>query len=150
MPIRNPIPPANCPLYISQEFGELHFIVMPNFVNAGFPSPAADYMESDINLSSILVPNPSSTFFVRVKGNSMIDANIFDGDVLIVDKSLKAQNDDIALCFIDGEFTVKRLKLTDGQFWLKPENPKFPAILIPSHADFRVWGVVSYIIHKSR
>jgi DNA polymerase V len=142
---------GSCGLYhYSQNFGLLDYSILSNEVQAGFPSPATDYVESELDLGRLLVSNPSSTFFVRVKGESMQDAQIHDGDVLIVDKSIRAKDGDIAVCFLDGEFTVKRLKQVHGKFWLQPENKKFPAIPIPEQADFRVWGVVSYIIHKAR
>jgi DNA polymerase V len=118
------------------------------FVTAGFPSPAGDYIESALNLTDILVRNESSTFFVRVEGNSMIGASIYDGDILVVDKSLKPEPDSILVCFVDGEFTVKRVNKIDGQLYLVPDNPDYPLIPINENSDFRLWGVVTHSIHN--
>lgn len=119
-------------------------------VSAGFPSPAEDYQEKSFDLNKELITNTTATICVKVKGDSMQDALIFDGDVLVVDRSLKAGDGDIAVCVLDGEFTVKRLRLYKGKWYLKPENKSYPAILIQDFSNFRIWGVVSYIIHKAR
>ena len=122
-------------------------------VPAGFPSPADDYIEDVIDLNKHLVNYPSATFFVKVKGDSMEGANINDGDILIVDRSLKAKSGSIVIAVVDGELTVKRLKqLSKGsskEIFLVPENNNYPDIAITSDR-FEVWGVVSYIIHKAK
>ncbi|MDP4227948.1 MAG: translesion error-prone DNA polymerase V autoproteolytic subunit [Bacteroidota bacterium] len=120
------------------------------FVAAGFPSPAGDYMDKELDLKELLVRNESSTFFVHVCGNSMVDAGINDGDILVVDKSLDPRDDSILVCFVDGEFTVKRVSKIDGALYLIPANPQFKPIKIDESADFRLWGVVTYMIHKFR
>jgi DNA polymerase V len=118
-------------------------------ISAGFPSPAEEYLEQVLDMNKELIKNPSSTFYGRVRGNSMIEANIKDGDILVIDKSLEPANGDIAVCFISGEFTVKRLKVEKDYVWLMPYNKEFNPIKITPDNEFMVWGVVSYIIHKA-
>lgn len=131
----------------NKEFDSIRLTV-EGFVTAGFPSPAGDYIDNELNLKALLVRNESSTFFVQVTGNSMQDANIFDGDILVVDKSLNPSKDSILVCFIDGEFTVKRVSKIGKDFFLIPANKEFKPIKIEEGADFRLWGVVTYVIHK--
>ena len=119
-------------------------------VMAGFPSPAEDYMELKLDLNKFLIRHPSATFYVRVKGSSMQNAGIHDGDILIVDRSLEPKDKDIAVCVVDGEYTVKRLRKTDKGLWLLPENPDYQAIKITEDNEFQIWGVVSYVIHKTQ
>ena len=118
-------------------------------VPAGFPSPAEDYIDMDLDLQSYLVSNPSSTFCIKVSGDSMKDAGIKDGDVMIVDRSLEVKNRSILLAVIDGEFTIKRINVNDKELYLMPENDSFIPIKIIEEMDFLVWGVVTYIIHKA-
>ena len=118
-------------------------------VQAGFPSPAEDHIDMDLNLNDYLVQNPSATFCVKVIGESMKDAGIQSGDIMIVDKSLEPQNRSIVLAVIDGEFTVKRVNINDKELYLMPENSNFYPIKITEEMDFKVWGVVTYIIHKA-
>ncbi len=124
--------------------------VIDGYVAAGFPSPAGDYIDNALNLKELLIRNESSTFFVQVVGNSMIDANIYDGDVLVVDKSLSPCDKSILVCFIDGEFTVKRVSKVGKDFFLIPANPEFKPIKIEKTSDFRLWGIVTFVIHKLR
>jgi DNA polymerase V len=118
-------------------------------VQAGFPSPADDYIENHLDLNGLVVQRPAATFFVRVEGESMVDANIHSGDILVVDRSLQASTGKIVIAVINGEFTVKRLILKNGEAYLIPENPKYSAIKIEAGSDFQVWGVVTYVIHKT-
>ena len=115
-------------------------------VKAGFPSPAEDFTEVSIDLNLELLKNPSSTFFCRVSGDSMQDSGIADGDLLIVDKSLEPKDDKIAVCFIDGEFTLKKIKLDKDCYWLIPANKNYKPIKVTSENEFIVWGVVTYAI----
>ena len=115
-------------------------------VSAGFPSPAADFMETNIDLNKELSDNPLATFYIKVKGNSMIDAGINDKDVLVVDRSLEPQNNKIAICFIDGEFTVKRIKLDKDCMYLMPENPNYQPIKVTEENQLVIWGIVTYVI----
>jgi DNA polymerase V len=117
-------------------------------VNAGFPSPAADYVEENLDLNVHLVRHPAATFFVRAEGDSMTGAGIFNGDILVVDRSLNAKNRNVVIAVVNGEFTVKRLCISDGSVSLVAENPKYKPIAIMDGMDFRIWGVVTYVIHK--
>jgi DNA polymerase V len=125
-------------------------INLSGYVRAGFPSPANDYLENELNFKELLVRNESSTFFVQVMGNSMIGSNIHDGDILIVDKSLSPRDDSILVCYLDGEFTVKRVQSIGGSLYLVADNPDFSPIKVSDCADFRFWGVVTFSIHKHR
>lgn len=117
---------------------------------AGFPSPAQDYIEQSIDLNKELIKNPTTTFFGRVTGESMKDAGINQGDVIIIDKSLEISNNKIAVCYIDGEFTVKKVKIDKkkNEILLMPANKDFQPIKITAQNDFLVWGIVTYIIKK--
>lgn len=122
--------------------------LMENTISAGFPSPATDYMSTGIDLNKELIRNPSSTFYGRVKGDSMQDAGIFDGDIIVIDKGLEPENDDIAVCFINGEFTLKRIVIEDNRLMLMPANKKYKPILVTPENTFIVWGIVTYVISK--
>ena len=117
-------------------------------VPAGFPSPAEDFMDLDLNLHEYLVQHPSATFCVRVTGNSMIKAGIYSGDVMVVDRALEPRNKAIVLAVLDGEFTVKRIQKIGNKLYLAPENDQFQPVLITEEVDFKVWGVVTHVIHK--
>lgn len=119
-------------------------------ISAGFPSPAGDYMELSIDLNKELIRNPASTFYGRVSGCSMQDIGIEDGDLLVIDKSLPPQDGSIAVCFIDGEFTLKKIKTEKGRLWLMPANKKYSPILVTEDNHFLVWGIVTYTIKKFR
>lgn len=119
-------------------------------IKAGFPSPAQDYLEQAIDLNKELIRHPASTFYGRVVGNSMRDEGIEDGDILIIDKSLELIDDDLAVCFLDGEFTVKRVRLESDAAWLVPSNSEYPLIKVTKDNDFMVWGIVTYTIKKNR
>jgi DNA polymerase V len=117
-------------------------------VNAGFPSPAEDYIEDYLDLHKLMVHNPPATFFLKVKGSSMIEAGVRDGDLLVVDRSLSAVHGKIVVAALDGELTVKRLKIKNGQIFLAPENDQYPALEITDREDAVIWGVVTYVVHK--
>ena len=117
-------------------------------VSAGFPSPADDYTEENIDLNEHLISNPFSTFFLRVKGESMINAGIKDKDLIIVDKSLIAKPGNIVIAMIDGEFTIKRLSIKNNELYLKAENHNYPDFRFKNHIDVQIWGVVIYSIHS--
>src|SRR5450756_914088 len=126
-------------------------ILVPLFghnVPAGFPSPADDYIEGRLSLDEHLVPHKDSTFFVRAKGNSMVGAGIFDGDLLVVDKSLTPTSGDIVIAIVDGDLTVKRLIKRDGKIILKPENPRCKEIEFKEGQELQVWGVVTSAVKK--
>ncbi|RIA09382.1 DNA polymerase V [Flavobacteriaceae bacterium MAR_2010_72] len=123
---------------------ELPFVA--NGISAGFPSPADDFLDINIDLNKHLIKNPSTSFYGRVRGDSMMDAGIHDGDLLIIDKSLEPQNGKIAVCFIDGEFTVKRIKMEKNTIWLIAENQNYQPIQVTKDNDFIIWGMVTNVI----
>ena len=124
-----------CPLYQSR-------------ITAGFPSPADDYVEGQLDLNQYLIDRPAATFFVRVQGDSMIDVGIHPGDLLIVDRSRSAEDGKVIIAVLDGELTVKRLRYQAGQLWLYPENDSYPPLRITEERDFHIWGVVRHVIHS--
>tara|TARA_B100000989_G_C19530392_1_gene469362 strand:- start:5233 stop:5667 length:435 start_codon:yes stop_codon:yes gene_type:complete len=115
-------------------------------ISAGFPSPADDFKEIRISLDKELVKNKESTFYARVSGNSMEDAGLSDGDMIIIDKSLIPQNNKIAVCFLDGEFTIKRVVKRNNNLYLKPENKNYEEILISEDNELMIWGIVTYVV----
>jgi DNA polymerase V len=117
-------------------------------ISAGFPSPSGDFNETRISLDDELVQNKDSTFYAKVKGQSMINAGLDDNDLLVIDRSLEPANNKIAVCFLDGEFTVKRLRVAKNEVWLQPENPNYPIIQITEENDFMIWGIVTNVIKK--
>lgn len=117
-------------------------------ISAGFPSPADDFRETRISLDEELIVNKEATFFARVSGQSMIGAGLDDNDLLVIDRSLEPEHNKIAVCFLDGEFTVKRLKVKNGEVWLQPENPEYPIIKITEENNFVIWGIVTNVIKK--
>ena len=119
-------------------------------IHAGFPSPATDYMTQAIDLNKELVKHPAATFYGRVVGDSMIDAGVEEGDILVIDKSLEPRDGDMAVCFVDGEFTLKHLHLREGGLTLRPANKNYPEIEVCEGVDFAMWGVVTYVIKKVR
>ena len=119
-----------------------------NGVAAGFPSPAEDFMDLSLDLNKELVKNPAATFYARVRGTSMIDEGINNGDLLIIDKSIEPHDGALAVCFIDGDFTLKRFKDMGDHGLLVPANKEFQPIVVNKDNDFQIWGVVRYIIKK--
>ena len=117
-------------------------------ISAGFPSPADDFRETRISLDEELIINKEATFFAKVSGQSMIGAGLDNNDLLVIDRSLEPENNKIAVCFLDGEFTVKRLKVKNGEVWLQPENPNYPIIKITEENNFVIWGIVTNVIKK--
>lgn len=117
-------------------------------ISAGFPSPADDFREKRISLDEELIVNKEATFFAKVSGQSMIGAGLDDNDLLVIDRSLEPENNKIAVCFLDGEFTVKRLKVRGEEVWLQPENPDYPIIKITEENNFLIWGIVTSVIKK--
>ena len=120
------------------------------FIAAGFPSPANDYVERDLDLKELIVHNESATYYLEVVGNSMINAGIFNGDILVVDRSYEPLDNSILVCFIDGEFTVKKVKKISGDLYLMPENPDYKPIKINEFSDLKIFGVVSWAFHNFR
>lgn len=123
-------------------------IYMDTGISAGFPSPADDFKEQRISLDDVLIKNKDATFFARVSGQSMIDAGLHDNDLLVIDRSIEPTHNKIAVCFIDGEFTVKRLKIENNTIWLQPENANYQPIQITPENNFIIWGIVTNVIKK--
>lgn len=117
-------------------------------ISAGFPSPADGQVEKHLDLNELMVQHPAATFYVRVDGDSMRDAGIFSGDILVVDRSLNPASGKIIVAFINGEFTVKRFIKEGSSVYLKAENPAYKTLKVAPDSDFLVWGVVTYVIHK--
>ena len=135
-------------MYYTSNFKVLLIPLLSDSVSAGFPSPADDYIEENIDLNEHLLRNPFSTFFLRVKGDSMINSGIYDKDLIIVDKSLTPKPGNIVIATIDGEFTVKRFSIKDDKLYLKSENHNYPDFNFEDYSDINIWGVVIYSIHK--
>lgn len=141
---------SNLDFYSANVESSLALPLVDGGIVAGFPSPAQDYSDIQIDLNKELISNPSSTFFGRVKGNSMIDAGIEDGDILVIDKSIIPKDGDTAVCFIDGEFTIKYIKIEGEILYLVPANPAFKPIKVTASNNFCVWGVVTYSIKSHK
>jgi len=133
-------------IYSASTETELELPLISQGINAGFPSPAMDFIDMNIDMNKHLVKHPSATFYGRVKGYSMKDAGIEDGDLLVIDKSLEPSDNKIAICFIDGEFTVKRIKLDKDFCWLMPANEKFKPIKVTEENNLIIWGIVTHVI----
>ncbi|CDN31329.1 Error-prone repair protein UmuD [Mucinivorans hirudinis] len=119
-----------------------------NGVSAGFPSPADDFMSLKLDLNRELIKNPSATFYARVSGDSMIDDGICNDDLLVIDKSVEPYDGCVAVCYIDGEFTLKHFENKGDHALLIPANKKYKPIRVTSDNDFMIWGVVRYVIKK--
>lgn len=127
-------------------------LLVPLFsdIRAGFPSPAADYLEDVLDLNKEVVKDPSATFFGKVVGDSMIEEGIFPGSILVVDRSLSVQDNDLVVARYEGGFILKRVKLEDKQVLLVSSNIRYKPIIVTSENEFILWGVVTYIFHKTR
>lgn len=146
MKLKNIHKSGNIDFYTADTDSELTRPLIDQSISAGFPSPANDFLDISIDLNKELIKNPSATFYGRVKGNSMKDAGIDDGDLLIIDKSLEVSDGKIAVCFIDGEFTIKRIRLEKDCCWLMPANDNYNPIKVTEDNEFVVWGIVRHVI----
>ena len=117
-------------------------------VQAGFPSPADDFIDKRLDLNEHLIPHPAATFFVRAVGDSMLGAGIHDGDLLVVDRAVEACAGRVVIAAIGGELTVKRLERKGDRMLLVPANPDYPSFDVSEREDFEIWGVVTHVIHK--
>ena len=138
----------NIDIFTPQSNGSMEIPLSEERVAAGFPSPADDYASTKLDLNRELIKNPASTFYARVSGLSMVDEGINDGDLLVIDKSLEPHDGSLAVCYIDGEFTLKRFERHDGYGLLMPANREFRPIKVTGENDFIIWGIVTYIIKK--
>lgn len=125
---------------------DLQLPYVDNGISAGFPSPALDFVDVSIDLNRHLIKNPSATFYGRVKGESLKNAGINNNDLLIIDRSIEPINGKIAVCYIDGEFTAKRIKISKKEIWLIPENEQYPSIRVTEDNQFLIWGIVTHVI----
>jgi DNA polymerase V len=141
-----PVPPLLIPASAQEERSGSPLLLCP--VAAGFPSPADDYLAGELNLHRLVVRNPNSTFFLRAVGNSMIEAGILDGDLLVVDRAARFSSGKIVIACVDGEFLVKRFVRRGKKIFLVPENPDYQEIDITDRDESVVWGVVTYAVHK--
>ena len=137
--LSSPIPVASSPIWLN---------LCSDSVPAGYPSPITEQAKELVDINSQLIRNEIATYIFRVKGNAMIDAGIFDADVLIVDRSIEAKHDEIVLATFNNEFIVKRLYQRTGLIKLISENPIYPSLFIKERDDFAVWGVVTNSVHK--
>lgn len=133
-------------LYSATTETELSLPFLSAEISAGFPSPALDFVDLTIDLNKHLIKHPAATFYGRVKGDSMRDAGIEDGDLLVIDRSLEPKNGKIAVCYLDGEFTLKRIKLSQGAVWLMPANPNYEPIKVEEGNELIIWGIVTHVI----
>ena len=134
--------------YTASTDASVEIPVFEGGVSAGFPSPAQDFSEHSIDLNLALLKNPASTFFSRVSGDSMKDLGIHDGDLLVVDKSLEPVDEKIAVCYIDGDFTLKKIKIEKDVVWLVPGNENYEPIKVTEENNFVVWGIVTFVIKE--
>ncbi|MHC4212111.1 MAG: LexA family protein [Planctomycetota bacterium] len=116
-------------------------------VPAGFPSPADDYKQEKLDLNKYLITNPAATYFVRVAGDSMLGAGIHSGDLLVVDRSIEPRDKKVVIANVNGELTVKRIRIRKNKITLEPENEDFPTQNIEPETEFEIWGVVTNVIH---
>lgn len=122
-------------------------------IQAGFPSPAQDYIDRSLDFNKELIEHPSATFYAKVVGNSMIEAGISEGDIVVIDRAIEPRQDDIVVAFINGEFTMKFIDLSEvkkNRIWLRPGNPKYPPLKVTADEEFKVWGVVIKVIKSFR
>lgn len=133
-------------LYASATEVELSLPLVTGGISAGFPSPALDFVDVSIDMNKYLIKHPSATFYGRVKGDSLRNAGIDDGDLLVIDRSLALTAGKIAVCYVDGEFTAKRVEVRGDTIWLMPANEKYQPIKVTAEQDFLVWGVVTHVI----
>ena len=131
-----------------EDENKLGQLLVEQGISAGFPSPADDFKEIRISLDKELVKNEDSTFYAKVCGDSMEDAGLSNGDLIIIDRSLELGKNKIAVCFLDGEFTVKRVIKREGKIILKPENKRFNEIELKEENELIIWGIVTYVIKK--
>jgi DNA polymerase V len=125
----------------------LVFPLLTSRISAGFPSPASDYLAKAINLGDLLVQHPAATFLMKVEGNSMINAGINDGDLIVIDRAIEPAHRKIVVAAVDGEFLVKRLIYRDSRCFLVAENSSYRELEVSEYSDNQIWGVVIHVIH---
>ncbi len=148
MSSKKPLENSLLTFFTPDETESLGIPISNNTISAGFPSPAEDFKEKRISLDNSLIKNKEATFYARVSGKSMIGAGLDDGDLLVIDRSLEVEHGKIAVCFLDGEFTVKRLQIEKDAITLLPENEKYKPIKVSKESDLLIWGIVTYVIKE--
>lgn len=146
--IDDPMPELE--VFIADASSKLDLPYADGGIQAGFPSPAQDSISEALDLNVALVRHPAATFYGKVCGDSMIDEGIEPGDILVIDRSLEPENGDLAVCSVDGEFTVKRIRFEKNRVWLIPSNELFDPIIVTPDCRFEVWGVVTHTIKNNR
>tara|TARA_Y100000385_G_scaffold198915_1_gene205961 strand:+ start:219 stop:653 length:435 start_codon:yes stop_codon:yes gene_type:complete len=138
----------NIKIFKPNDNDSLSSLFIKDGISAGFPSPASDFEESRISLEKVVVKNKEATFYAKVSGESMKDAGLDDGDILVIDRSEELKNNKIAVCYLNGDFTVKRVKIEKDHIYLIPENKNYEPIKVTEENEFIVWGVVTYVIKR--
>ena len=148
--INRDVHPCILSIYLPSLFPEMKITYVFNGLHAGFPTPAQDHAGETIDLAREMVRHPESTFYARISGNSMIEAGIHDGDIVVIDRSLEAQNGNYVAACIDGEFTIKEYQFDAKNqcAWLIPHNKDFQKIKVTADNQFCIWGVITYCVHK--
>ena len=136
------------PASMTQSYPLMELKLISHRLSAGFPSPAGDYAEDGLDLNNYLVKNKPASFMFTVRGESMIGAGIFDGDKVVVDKSIKPKHNEIVVAVVDGEYTIKRFYKYRGVIELRPENPSYPAITFQDGNELQIWGVVVGVVRR--
>lgn len=136
-------------LYLPEFLSQQQLKLFSSQIPAGFPSPAEDFLEKRLDLNEYLIKNKSATFLIKVHGDSMVNAGIFDGDILVIDRSVQPSSGKIVLGVLNGEFTIKRIEKRKNKLFLIPENEAFNQIEVTTEMDFKIWGVVTFAIHKT-
>ncbi len=136
----------NLDIYSTSTATTMDVPIIESGISAGFPSPADDFLDASIDLNKAFIKHPATTFCGRVKGNSMKDLGIHNGDLMIIDKSLEPKNGAVAVCYIDGEFTVKKIKIESDCCWLIPANENYSPIKVTPDNEFVIWGIVTHVI----
>jgi DNA polymerase V len=149
-----PTVPVRVPVSLVGEVAELVELkgrgipLYSSTVRAGMPTMADDHMEDRLDLHNYVVQHPATTFFVRVQGDSMINASIHEGDILVVDRSIEPRENSIVIAVVDGDLTVKRLRRRNGMVELVPENDRYPVIKVGPEQEFKIWGTVTTVVHR--
>lgn len=136
------------PLPVPLETASFQLPLFASPIHAGWPSPAEDYLEGDLDLNTLLIRNPPATYLLKVEGDSMIGAGIFDGDFVLVDRSLEPQPHHVVVMAVQGEFLIKRYERRDGVIILSPENPAYQPLIVTSEMEVQCFGVVRWVLHR--
>ncbi len=136
-------------LYTAHQAQPVLIPLLEGKVSAGFPSSAENFIDKALDLNELLIKHPSATFFIRVKGHSMVKAGIHDNDILIVDRALSVSDNKIVIARMQDELTVKRIKIVGEKLFLMPDSDEYKAVEVTDTMDFEVWGVVTFVIHRT-